>query len=117
FVANGRSSVDRKTLTQQRNELVGNDRELVEVEKRVNVLEQDELGAAVHDARERAHAIARRAILRKPDEAYSDVHSRLEHVLHHQPRIDGLVARAGLEDDGPLESLEERIHIVGLMQR
>ena len=57
------------------------------------------------------------AILGKPDEAHGDVHSRLERVLHHQPGIEGLVARAGLEDDATTGIVEEPIHIVGVMQR
>jgi len=115
FVANGRPHVDRKVLTQQRNKLVGNDLELVKVEEGVGVPAQDELRAPVHDPRPRAHTIARRAILRKPDETHGNVHSRLQSVLRDQPGIDGFVARAGFEDNRPREALEEPIDIVGLM--
>ena len=57
------------------------------------------------------------AILREPDESDGHIHSRLERVLRHQPRIEGLLAGSGLEDDRPREAAEEPVHVGGLMQR
>src|SRR5262245_36873776 len=80
-------------------------------------MEQEQLRTAVGGARQCAHAIACRTIFGEPHKSYGDVHARLECLLRHYPRIDGLVARSGLEDDRPPKAIEEPVHVVCLMQR
>jgi len=97
--------------------LIGCDGELVQTEARLPGVEQDELRTAVREEGSDAHVIAGRAILRQPDEAHGDIPPRLQRVLRDEPRIERLLARAGLEDDTPRKGPEELIHISSGMQR
>jgi hypothetical protein len=116
LVANRRGHL-RSEVFAQGNELIGRDRELVQAEARLCVIGQIKLRTPVRDPEQGGHALARDAILGKTDESDGDVHRRLQHLLHDEPRVERLVTRPGFLDNAPRELVKKTVHIGGLMQR